>query len=122
MFKMISAMLTCVALVASLPAVAAGAADMKPMSGMSQMGGMKTDKSAAVTATGTGVVKAVDKQAGSVTLAHGPINALGWGPMTMGFKVANAKLLSGVSVGQKVNFTLVSTGDAQTVTAIQPSK
>ncbi|WAL85013.1 copper-binding protein [Pandoraea sp. XJJ-1] len=122
MFKTISAMLTCVALGASLPAMAAGAADMKPMSGMSQMGGMKADKSAAVTATGTGVVKAVDKQGGSVTLAHGPINALGWGPMTMGFKVADAKLLNGVSVGQKVDFTLVSKDDVQTVTAIRAAK
>lgn len=122
MLKPISAIIAAATLVAALPAAAAGSGEMKGMEGMNHMSGMKADNPASVTATATGVVKAVDKQGGTVTLAHGPINALGWGPMTMGFKVANPALLDGISVGQKVQFTLVSQGNAQTVTAIQAAK
>jgi Cu(I)/Ag(I) efflux system periplasmic protein CusF len=59
----------------------------------------------------TGVVKAVDAKAGTVTIAHQSIEALGWPAMTMAFKVASPALLDKVAVGRKVQFTLVSASD-----------
>jgi Cu/Ag efflux protein CusF len=58
-----------------------------------------------------GVVKAVDAKAGTVTIAHQPIKAIGWPAMTMPFKVASPALLDKVAVGSKVQFTLVSASD-----------
>jgi Cu/Ag efflux protein CusF len=58
-----------------------------------------------------GVVKAVDAKAGTVTIAHQPIKALGWPAMTMPFKVASPAVLDKVAVGRKVQFTLVSASD-----------
>lgn len=60
---------------------------------------------------GTGVVKAVDAKAGTVTIAHEPIGALGWPAMTMPFRVASPVLLGKVAVGSKVQFTLLSASD-----------
>jgi Cu(I)/Ag(I) efflux system protein CusF len=60
----------------------------------------------AAAVTGTGVVKAVNAKAGTVTIDHGPIKALNWGAMTMPFKVSDPALLKGVSVGSKVSFEL----------------
>jgi Cu(I)/Ag(I) efflux system protein CusF len=39
----------------------------------------------AKTASASGIVESVDAGAGKITLAHGPIDALGWPAMTMGF-------------------------------------
>ena len=60
----------------------------------------------AQTASGQGVVTAIDLKGGTVTLKHGPIAALKWPAMTMTFRVDSAALLNGVSVGSKVNFVL----------------
>jgi Cu(I)/Ag(I) efflux system protein CusF len=72
---------------------------------------------AAATAEGTGQVKSVDAKAGTVTLHHGPIAALGWPAMTMTFK-ATPEALQAAKAGQTVKFTL-KTPENQVV-AIQP--
>ena len=59
----------------------------------------------------TGVVKAMDVKAGTVTIAHQAISALGWPAMTMAFRVASPALLDKAAVGRKVQFTLVSASD-----------
>ncbi|HVI32023.1 copper-binding protein [Phenylobacterium sp.] len=61
---------------------------------------------AAAAVTGVGVVKAVDARAGTVTIAHEPIKALGWPAMTMPFKVSDPALLKAAAVGDKVTFQL----------------
>jgi Cu/Ag efflux protein CusF len=61
-----------------------------------------------------GVVKSIDARAGSVTIAHDPIRALGWSAMTMAFK-ADPAVLKAVAPGDKVSFTL----KGQQVTAIR---
>lgn len=114
-------LLLCVALLgtaASLPAVAADMGTMK-MDGMEGMDGMSTK---ATVAHGVGVVKAIDAKAGSVTLAHGPIAELHWSAMTMPFTVADAKLLAGLKVKQKVAFTFRAEGSTNTITEIKPVK
>ena len=59
-------------------------------------------------AEGQGVVRAVNAQAGTVTIAHGPIADLNWPAMTMAFPVQSPALLNGVAVGAQVHFTLVN--------------
>lgn len=67
---------------------------------------------------GTGVIKALDVKAGSITLQHGPIAAVSWPAMTMPFK-AKPALLKGLKVGQTIDFDCDVTGMSATVTAIQ---
>lgn len=69
-------------------------------------------------AEGEGAVTAIDAQAGMVTLNHGPIASLGWPAMTMTFRVQAASVLQGVSVGQRVHFTLVNDGGRPVVSEI----
>ena len=76
------------------------------------------DMSAATkTGSGSGKVTELNKAGGKITIEHGPIPAVGWPAMTMGFK-ADPKILSGVSVGDQVDFTLSLKGNDGTVTAI----
>jgi membrane fusion protein, copper/silver efflux system len=61
---------------------------------------------AAETAMGRGKVTAVDPAAGRVELEHGPIAAMQWRGMTMGFLVKDKGALSGVKPGDTVEFEL----------------
>lgn len=70
------------------------------------------------TADGTGVIRAVDAKAGTVTIAHDPIAALKWPAMVMKFKVETATVLNGVTVGKKVHFVLRNIGGKPVVTQI----
>ncbi len=67
--------------------------------------------------SGTGIITAVNAAAGTVTIEHGPMPAIGWSAMTMTFD-ADPALLAGVGAGDAVAFDVtVSDGDA-TVTAL----
>jgi Cu(I)/Ag(I) efflux system protein CusF len=84
-----------------------------PMKGMSMpASGMKHGQ-------GTGVIKAIDPEAGSVTLQHGPIAAVSWPAMTMTFK-AKPALLKGLKVGQTIDFDCDVQGMSAEVTAVRP--
>ncbi|MCQ4262179.1 copper-binding protein [Stutzerimonas stutzeri] len=50
-----------------------------------------------------GVIRGIDVQQGSVTIAHGPVPRLKWPAMVMPFKV-NAAQLNGLAVGDAVEF------------------
>ena len=63
-------------------------------------------------------VRKIDAGAGKVTLRHGLIQNLDMPPMTMVFKVADAKLLQGLKQGDKIRFTADKLNGAFTVTAI----
>jgi Cu/Ag efflux protein CusF len=63
-----------------------------------------------------GVVKAVDVDAGRITIAYDTVEALNWPPGTQPFPVAKTALLTGVSVGEKVRFSL----DSGQIAAIRP--
>lgn len=54
-----------------------------------------------------GVINAVDIEAGSVNLTHGPIPALNWPTMTMDLPVTDQVDLSGVSAGDAVDFAII---------------
>jgi Cu(I)/Ag(I) efflux system periplasmic protein CusF len=70
-------------------------------------------------AQGVGVVRAIDARNNRITIAHEPIPALGWASMTMAFELHSADLLTGVAVGNRVNFTLVNHNGQPMVSALQ---
>jgi membrane fusion protein, copper/silver efflux system len=71
--------------------------------------------------SGTGKVEAIEK--GSITLSHGPIPSLQWGPMTMEFKPPKAGLPAGIAPGADVAFDFVQTPQGEyEITAMRPQK
>lgn len=74
----------------------------------------------AKTASASGTVESVDAGAGKITLAHGPVDTLGWPAMTMGFK-ATPEQIASVQPGQSVRFEFTAEGMAATITRIEPS-
>lgn len=54
-----------------------------------------------------GIVKAVDTDARRVRVSHGPIEALGWAPMTMEFDVLPGADLEFITIGQSIHFSLI---------------
>ena len=67
---------------------------------------------------GKGKVETIDH--GEITLSHGPIASLQWGAMTMGFRVKDASLLSGLKPGQMIEFELTQVGNDYVVSRITP--
>lgn len=63
------------------------------------------------------VVK-VDKEAGKVTLKHGPIKNLDMDSMTMVFRVAEPAMLDKVKAGDRIEFEADRVNGAITVTKI----
>ncbi len=58
------------------------------------------------TVFGNGIVKAVDVKARRMRVSHGPIQALGWAPMTMEFDVLPGTDLETINIGQSIHFSL----------------
>ena len=87
----------------------------------SSMSNMPTTPAALAAKTGdsTGVVKAIDTAAGTLTLDHQPIPGVGWPAMTMTFRATPPSLLSGLKPGDKVGFSVRVEGGGNTVTAIR---
>lgn len=69
-------------------------------------------------AQSTGIVIAVDKAAGKITLNHQAIPAAGWPAMTMAF-AAKPALLNEVRVGDHVAFDVTIGGSGGEVTAVR---
>ncbi len=70
-----------------------------------------------------GQVKKIDKAAGKVTLAHGPLVNLGMDmPMTMVFRVKDATWLDQMKEGDKIRFTAENVNGAITVVQFEPAK
>jgi Cu(I)/Ag(I) efflux system protein CusF len=104
------------AVIGALTLVTAGAAvadDMSNMKGMSAGPAAKHGQ-------GTGVIKAIDPKAGTLTIQHGPIPAVSWPAMTMTFKATPPTLLSGLKVGESIGFDTTVRGMAADVTAVRP--
>lgn len=68
-----------------------------------------------------GLVKKIDKAAGKVTLAHGPLPN-GMPGMTMTFRVKNTHWLDKMKVGQKIRFAAEEVGDTMTIVRVEPAK
>ena len=76
-------------------------------------------KSADSASLSSGEIKKIDKDAGKITLKHGPLVNLNMPAMTMVFKLQSPQLLNAVKVGDKVKFRAESINGALTVTQIE---
>jgi Cu/Ag efflux protein CusF len=65
-------------------------------------------------------VQKLDAKKGTVVLKHGEITNLGMPAMTMGFDVANKKMLKGIKAGDKVKFHAEMVGGKTMVTELKP--
>lgn len=74
---------------------------------------------AAKVGNGAGTITALDTRAGTVTIKHGAIPAIGWPAMTMTFRASPPTLLKNLRTGQRVSFTAKSQGVTADVTAIR---
>lgn len=54
----------------------------------------------------SGRVVSVDREAGRVTLQHGPISQLNWPEMTMAFRLADPQLAHSLAIGDVIRFSL----------------
>ena len=68
-------------------------------------------------ASATGVVQSMDVEAKTITIEHGPVEALGWPGMTMTFQAPNVDMAT-VKAGDNVNFEFDSSGMDGTIVSI----
>ena len=57
--------------------------------------------------------------ANDVTISHGPVPTLGWGAMTMSFKLADRMLVQGIKVGDTVSFAFHESDGGMVVERMQ---
>lgn len=70
-------------------------------------------------AMSSGEVRKIDKEAGKITVKHGPLANLGMPPMTMVFRVGDPALLDQVKPGDKIDFVAEKANGALTITKMQ---
>lgn len=66
-----------------------------------------------------GTVRKVDKAAGKITIAHGPLENLGMPAMTMAFRAGDAAMLDKVKAGDKIRFVAERVDGAFTVKSLE---
>ncbi len=104
----------------ALPLLAAAALSLAGMA-HAQTAATVAQAASAVPAAGMsdGEVRKIDKEAGKLTLRHGPIRSLDMPGMTMVFRVTDPKMLDAVKEGDKVRFAADRVNGAITVTALE---
>ena len=73
--------------------------------------------SAMQTASAQGTITAIDAEAGTITVDHGPVPAIEWPAMTMAFG-ADEQLRSEVSVGEGIAFEFRTGSEGNVITSI----
>lgn len=87
-------------------------------SALPQMADTSAATQASITSYSTqGVIDAISND--SVTISHGPVPALNWGPMTMDFLASPAQLHN-LTPGQRVNFSFSVQEEGARLTAVTP--
>lgn len=111
--KIISTLLATLLIGASVSfgANAAGTAEVTP--------NVKPSTTAAMS---DGEVKKVDKDAGKITIKHGPLVNLDMQGMTMAFRVKDPAMLTKVKAGDKIKFIANLVNGALTVTTLEVEK
>lgn len=102
-------------------AAAAALLSLSPASVLAHEGHTQAAAASPQTVEAEGVVRAINPQARTLTVAHGPIAALRWPAMTMNFRVQSADLLRGVTVGSTIHFVLQNQNGQPVITAIHAS-
>jgi Cu(I)/Ag(I) efflux system periplasmic protein CusF len=69
-----------------------------------------------------GTIKNIDPATHTATIAHGPIDSIGMGAMTMQFAVRDAAGLAKLKAGDKIRFQAVMAGSDIVVTRIEARK
>lgn len=69
-----------------------------------------------------GEIKKIDKEAGKLTIKHGPLANLDMRGMTMVFRVKDPAMLDQVKPGDKVKFNVERADGALTVTKIEATQ
>jgi Cu(I)/Ag(I) efflux system protein CusF len=116
--------------IVSLIATAATAATAASLNAIAaDMGGMHMDKATQPTngnaaetkamSMTDGEVRKIDKEAGKITIKHGPIVNLGMPGMTMVFRVKDAAMLDQVKVGDKIKFVAERSDGSLSVSKIE---
>lgn len=98
-----------------------------PVTGMAadeaaKAGAMNDMQTSGASAMSSGEVKKIDKDAGKITIKHGPLANLGMPAMTMVFRVKDAAMLDQVKQGDQINFVAEKANGALTVTKIEAAK
>lgn len=81
--------------------------------------GQRADVAVANAAHSSGEIKKIDKAAGKLTIAHGPLVNLNMPGMTMTFKVQDPAVLDRVKVGDKISFVADRVNGAFVATNVQ---
>ncbi len=81
-----------------------------------------TASKAADSSMSDGTIKKVDKAAGKVTIAHGPLANLNMPAMTMVFRVKEAAWLDQMKAGDKVRFLSEEVNGALTLVRFEAAK
>jgi Cu(I)/Ag(I) efflux system protein CusF len=115
--KRLSTLLATFVLSINLPLTAI-AADHAAQAGAAKA----TASSAASIALSPGEVKKIDKEAGKITIKHGPLSNLDMPAMTMVFRVKAPTMLDQVKAGDKVGFVAEKINGALIVTRLEPAK
>ena len=103
------------ALALALLLVACGEQATAPQDRETAAGGPEASTTAEVY-SGTGTVQSVSGD--QVTIAHGPIEGIGWPAMTMAFRADSPGLVQGISVGDRVSFAFRQDGGAYVLTSL----
>ena len=111
--KLIPALLMSLSLTPAL-ITGANAAELTPPTGAAT-----ATKPADSASLSNGEIKKIDKDAGKITLKHGPLVNLDMPAMTMVFNVQSPQLLNAVKVGDTVKFRAENIKGALTVTQIE---
>lgn len=74
---------------------------------------------ASADAMSAGEVTKIDRDAGKITLRHGPLLNLDMPGMTMAFKVGNPAMLEQVKPGDKVHFVVERASGGLTITTLE---
>jgi Cu/Ag efflux protein CusF len=111
-----------IALAAAVAALAAGPAAAQTHDHAHPSHAPATVAQATAATLADGEVRKVDKDAGKITLKHGPIKSLDMPPMTMVFQVKDRAFLEKVKAGDKVKFTAEEKAGAYVVTSIDAAK
>ena len=106
------------ALLASTP----GLSMAQPMQMQMPMKASTSASSAAAMPLVNGEVRKLDLATGLIVLRHGDIPNLAMPAMTMGFEIADKKMLDGFKVGDKVLFQAELVKGKATVTVLKPVK
>jgi Cu/Ag efflux protein CusF len=119
-FSLISALFVTAGL--ALAATDASARMQMQMHDHDQHGAVATASQADPDALSEGAIQKVDKDAGKLTIKHGPLNNLGMPAMTMAFKVKDPAMLDQVKSGDQVRFRVERANGSLTIAKLEVSK